>query len=85
MKLFDEKIDFNQLQSEAIKEDTIREEIIAPILKALGYSAFSDNKIIRSKKFGTSICTIWNNIKKGLHNSRLYIASAEQECIYYRC
>lgn len=61
MKLFDENIDFNQLQSEAIKEDTIREEIIAPILKALGYSAFSDNKIIRSKnlehpyvQFGTT-------------------------------
>lgn len=61
MKLFDEKIDFNLLRSEDIKEDTIREEIIAPILKALGYSAFSDNKIIRSKslihpyvQFGTT-------------------------------
>ncbi len=61
MRLFDENIDFNLLQSEDIKEDTIREEIIAPILKALGYSAFSENKIIRSKnlehpyvQFGTT-------------------------------
>lgn len=61
MKIFDENIDFKYLQSEDIKEDTVREEIIAPILKALGYSAFSENRIIRSRnlehpyvQFGTT-------------------------------
>ncbi len=61
MKIFDEGINFDLIQNEEIKEDTIREEIVTPILKALGYSTFTENKIIRSKKlehpyiqFGTS-------------------------------
>jgi hypothetical protein len=41
--------DFNLLESPDFKEDSVREEIIAPILNKLGYSASSDNKIIRSK------------------------------------
>ncbi len=43
--------DFNfaLLDSPEFKEDAVREEIIYPILKKLGYSASSKNKIIRSK------------------------------------
>lgn len=47
MGIFD-NIDFKHLP-EDFKEDSVREEIIAPILKCLGYSAFdSSNRIIRS-------------------------------------
>lgn len=49
MKIFDEKINFKQIQDSSFKEDSVREEIISPILKQLGYSAFDSNKIIRSK------------------------------------
>lgn len=50
MKLFDERINRKEIQHSSFKEDSVREEIISPILKQLGYSAFDDNKIIRSKK-----------------------------------
>lgn len=49
MKIFEDAIDFNYFMDKETKEDTVREEIITPILKALGYSAFTKNKIIRSK------------------------------------
>jgi len=47
-KLFD-KFDFKLLDDSNFKEDSVREEIIVPILTKLGYSATSNNKIIRSK------------------------------------
>lgn len=31
------------------KEDSVREEIVAPIIKRLGYSASGDNRVVRSK------------------------------------
>lgn len=42
--------DFDLLKSPDFKEDSVREELILPIVKALGYSAHGENKIIRSKK-----------------------------------
>lgn len=47
-QLFD-KFDFKLLDDSSFKEDSVREEIIVPILTKLGYSATSNNKIIRSK------------------------------------
>jgi hypothetical protein len=41
--------DFSLLDSVDFKEDSVREEIIMPMLKALGYSSSGPNKIIRSK------------------------------------
>ncbi|HEX9198811.1 MAG TPA: DNA methyltransferase [Acidobacteriaceae bacterium] len=41
--------DFSLLDSPAFKEDSVREEIILPILNALGYSAGGVNRIVRSK------------------------------------
>jgi hypothetical protein len=43
--------DFNfaVLDSPDFKEDSVREEIVQPILKELGYSSSGENKIIRSK------------------------------------
>jgi DNA modification methylase len=41
--------DFSLLDSSAFKEDSVREELILPILKALGYAPSGKNKIYRSK------------------------------------
>ncbi|MFC2187444.1 hypothetical protein ACFCT7_09010 [Fulvivirgaceae bacterium LMO-SS25] len=45
-----EGFDFNLLDSSEFKEDSVREEVILPIIKGLGYSASEPNQIIRSKK-----------------------------------
>ncbi len=49
MNIFEEKINFKELNNKEFKEDSVREVIISPILKALGYSAFEENRIVRSK------------------------------------
>src|SRR5271166_3698629 len=41
--------DFALLDDPNFKEDSVREELIAPLLKQLGYSASPPNQIIRSK------------------------------------
>ncbi len=41
--------DFALLDSRSFKEDSVREEIILPLLNALGYAASGPNRIIRSK------------------------------------
>jgi len=41
--------DISILNDPEYKEDSVREDIIAPILKKLGYSSSSKNKIIRSR------------------------------------
>lgn len=43
------EFDFDLLDDSEFKEDAVREEIIFPLLKALGYSASGENKIIRSR------------------------------------
>jgi len=44
-----ENFDFEILNDPDFKEDAVREEIILPIIKALGYKISGDNRIIRSK------------------------------------
>lgn len=44
-----ENFDFKVLNDPEFKEDAVREEIITPLLKELGYKASGKNKIIRSK------------------------------------
>ena len=46
--LFD-TFDFSLLASPDFKEDSVREELILPILHALGYTAGGLNRIVRSK------------------------------------
>jgi hypothetical protein len=46
--MFD-KLDLNILNDPDFKEDSVREEIITPILKRLGYNASGETKILRSK------------------------------------
>jgi len=45
-----EGFDFELLINSDFKEDSVREEIILPIIKGLGYSASKPNQIIRSRK-----------------------------------
>jgi len=40
--------DFSLLDDPAFKEDSVREELIVPVLKDLGYSASPPNQILRS-------------------------------------
>lgn len=49
MKNIFSDFDFSLLDSSDFKEDSVREELILPILKALGYEAHGKNKIHRSK------------------------------------
>lgn len=42
--------DFKILDDPEFKEDAVREEIVTPVLKALGYAASGSNRIIRSRK-----------------------------------
>lgn len=44
-----ETFDFSVLNDPSFKEDSVREEIIAPILKKLGYAPTGPNRVIRSK------------------------------------
>lgn len=46
---FYKNFDFGLLSSTEFKEDAVREELINPILKALGYKAYGHNRIIYSK------------------------------------
>src|SRR3954469_5885774 len=41
---------FDLLDSTDFREDSVREELITPLLQKLGYSAYGENKIIRSKR-----------------------------------
>ncbi|MEA4808722.1 hypothetical protein SDC9_32288 [bioreactor metagenome] len=45
-----EEFDFGLLNNSEFKEDSVREEIVLPIIKGLGYSANKPNQIIRSRK-----------------------------------
>lgn len=44
-----DNFDFTILDTDGFLEDSVREEIITPILHELGYSASGQNKIVRSK------------------------------------
>ena len=44
-----EDFDFQLLESTEFKEDSVREEIVQPILKELGYSAGGLNRVVRSR------------------------------------
>jgi len=59
-----ENIDFSQLDSSSFKEDSVREEIITPILHKLGYSATGSNKIVRSKPLQHPYVTLGATSKK---------------------
>jgi hypothetical protein len=43
------EFDFTLLNDPDFKEDSVREEMIVPLIKKLGYLATGSNKIVRSK------------------------------------
>lgn len=45
-----EGFDFSHLKNPEFKEDAVREEVVVPIIKGLGYSASKPHQIIRSRK-----------------------------------
>jgi hypothetical protein len=47
-----DKFDFQLLDSRGFKEDSVREEIVLPILNALGYAGSGPNRIIVNGSFG---------------------------------
>jgi 16S rRNA G966 N2-methylase RsmD len=53
--------DFSSLDSPNFKEDSVREDLIMPVLKELGYSSQSENKIVRSKKVRHPFVTVGSN------------------------
>ena len=65
-KLFNplEGFDFELLNNSEFKEDSVREEIVLPIIKALGYSAQKPNQIIRSKNLTHPFVSIGSQQKK---------------------
>lgn len=56
--------DHSSLDDPEFKEDSVREEIIAPLLKGLGYSASSPHKIIRSRRLVHPFVSIGSATKK---------------------
>lgn len=58
--------DFSILDNPEFKEDAVREEIIFPILKELGYSASGENKIVRSRRLKHPYVSIGSQ-QKAIH------------------
>jgi 16S rRNA G966 N2-methylase RsmD len=58
-----EGFDFTLLDSRDFKEDSVREEIILPFLKALGYAPSGPNRIIRSKGLEHPFLTVGSKKK----------------------
>ncbi|MDR4498913.1 MAG: type I restriction enzyme HsdR N-terminal domain-containing protein [Candidatus Scalindua sp.] len=56
--------DFNLLDDQDFQEDSVREEIIVPILKWLGYGPTKPHKIIRSKRLLHPFVSIGSATKK---------------------
>lgn len=55
---------YKHLDDPGFKEDSVREEIITPILKAMGYSLDKPNRIIRSKALLHPFVSIGSQSKK---------------------
>lgn len=58
-----EEFDFGLLGSPDFKEDSVREELIHPILRALGYAASGKSRIIRSKGLEHPFLTVGSKQK----------------------
>ena len=56
--------DFSLLDDPEFKEDAVREELIAPMLKGLGYSASGDYKIVRSRRLKHPFISIGSRRKR---------------------
>lgn len=59
-----ENFDFSLLDNSEFKEDSVREEIVLPIIKELGYSPNKPNQIIRSRNLLHPFVSIGSQKKK---------------------
>ena len=59
-----ENFDFDLLKNPEFKEDAVREEIILPIIKGLGYNSNKPNQIIRSRNLIHPFVSIGSKRKK---------------------
>lgn len=66
MQLYQD-FNFSKLNSPDFKEDSVREELIVPLLRELGYSASGPNKITRSKSL------IHPSVSIGSKKHKIYI------------
>lgn len=79
------KIDLSLLNDPEFKEDSVREELVAPLLWEIGYSASGLNKIIRSRTL-THPYVLIGVAKKKIHIIPDYILEVEGEnSCYNRC
>jgi hypothetical protein len=58
-----DSFDFNALEDKEFKEDAVREEIIAPLVRALGYRPTGSNKVVRSRSLEHPFVSI-GSVKK---------------------
>lgn len=74
------KFDYEVLNNSEFKEDSVREEIIMPLLKALGYNYAGSYKIVRSRKLQHPFTMI------GAHKYKIsifpdYILECDGKCV----
>lgn len=73
--------DYSILDDKEFKEDSVREEIIFPIIKALGYSSSGGNKILRSKKLKHPYVSIGSQ-QKEIYIVPDYIMQVNEKCAW---
>lgn len=59
-----EDFDFDALKNKDYKEDAVREDLVAPLLKALGYSPTGPHRMTRSKTLTDPYCIIGTQKRK---------------------
>lgn len=75
-----QKFDYNVLESPEFKEDSVREEIIVPLIKALGYDYKGKYKIVRSRKLQHPFTMIGTN-KYKISIFPDYILECDGKCV----
>ncbi len=73
--------DFAILDDPNTKEDTVREEIVAPIVKALGYKSSGNARIIRSKRLDHPYISLGSKTKK-ISIIPDYVAEVDGKCLF---
>jgi len=73
--------DFSLLDSPSFKEDSVREELILPILKTLGYASSGKGKIHRSKTVSHPFVKVGTK-KRQLTNFPDYLLEAEGKYVW---
>jgi hypothetical protein len=56
--------DYSLMEDPEFKEDSVREEIISPLLNMLGYAAGGNNRIIRSRSLKHPFLTVGSSKRK---------------------